>query len=140
MKEKVDIVLLQETKWEEVQQQDCRAIWGADEVESIAKDAVARSGGLLCLWNKSVFADEVESIAKDAVARSGGLLCLWNKSVFAKEITIVGDGFVGVKGIWRPNKIQCSFFNIYAQVAYKRKYRCGTICRMPFHPCGVEFV
>ncbi|GLT26621.1 hypothetical protein SLA2020_016760 [Shorea laevis] len=94
LKEKVEMVFLQETKLEGVEYVDCRVIWGVDDFDREAKDATGRSGGLLCVWHKDLF---------------------------VKESTMVGNWFICLKGLWGPNEISYSFINVYAPYNLQEK-------------------
>jgi len=55
LKHKVDLVCIQETKKENFNKLICQAIWGDSNVSWDSVPSVHTSGGLLCMWNNSVF-------------------------------------------------------------------------------------
>lgn len=52
---KVDMVLLQETKRTNIQDQFVKSIWLYDLVASMNVDVDGSAGGLLCVWKPEVF-------------------------------------------------------------------------------------
>ena len=52
---KCDLVCLQETKMEAISLSDVRALWGNHFVDFAALNAVGLSGGVLVMWDKSVY-------------------------------------------------------------------------------------
>ena len=52
---KCDLVCLLETKMEDVSLLDVRALWGIQSVDFAALNAVGLSGGVLVMWDKSVY-------------------------------------------------------------------------------------
>lgn len=48
---------------------------------------------------------------------------MWDKSNFLEEETFVGNGFLGVKGLWGEQKTQCLICNIYSpqEISGKRQ-------------------
>lgn len=55
VREKVDMVMIQETKLQEVNQRRCNTIWGDSNCEWRCSPAVNSAGGLLCIWRKDAF-------------------------------------------------------------------------------------
>ena len=55
LKHKVDLVCIQETKKENFTKIICQTIWGDSNVSWDSVPSVHTSGGLLCMWNNSVF-------------------------------------------------------------------------------------
>ncbi|GKV16979.1 hypothetical protein SLEP1_g27539 [Rubroshorea leprosula] len=53
-KEKADFLAIQETKLGGIDNKISRSVWGTDDVEWVAKDAVGMSSGLACFWNSKV--------------------------------------------------------------------------------------
>lgn len=45
--------------------------------------------------------------------RSGGLLCVWNTSIFTAENIISGSGYLGVEGFWHGCSNKILLCNIY---------------------------
>lgn len=84
---KVDLVCLQETKLQEVDQGCCRRIWGDADFEWEFVPAVNRGGRLLCLWRKGFI--QVTSCMK-------------------------GQNFICMAGRIVAENLDCVFLNIYA--------------------------
>ncbi|GKV07790.1 hypothetical protein SLEP1_g19511 [Rubroshorea leprosula] len=76
-----------ETKLEVVDRRLCRRVWGSDNFDWIFKPSEGLSGGLLCIWESTVFK---------------------MKEVFE------GRSFVGVFGAWGEERIPVHFVNIYS--------------------------
>ena len=53
--QKVDFILIQETKWKQVHERLIRQIWGSDNFNWAAVESEGCSGGLLCIWNPDIF-------------------------------------------------------------------------------------
>ena len=86
-KHKVDIVCIQETKKESFNKSICQSIWGDPSAS----------------W------DNVPS-----VQAAGGLLCLWNNSVFEVERRVKGRYFLMLEGRWLKNNQRLFLVNVYA--------------------------
>ncbi|GKU90659.1 hypothetical protein SLEP1_g4626 [Rubroshorea leprosula] len=93
-KEKVDFLAIQETKLGGLDNRISRSVWGTDEVDWVAKDAVGMSGGIACFWNSKVI-------------RAARIL--------------EGEHFIGIKGLWCPNNEQIVFINVYSPCQLPRK-------------------
>ncbi|GKV46285.1 hypothetical protein SLEP1_g53277 [Rubroshorea leprosula] len=92
--EKPNLLFLQETKLEGVEEGLCKKLWYSDDFD----------------WNM-----------KSSVGASGGLICVWDKSSFVKLGEFTGDGYLGIKGQWGVKKEVCFFVNIYAPNERKKK-------------------
>ncbi|GLT98630.1 hypothetical protein SLE2022_161270 [Rubroshorea leprosula] len=92
--EKPNLLFLQETKLEGVEECLCKKLWYSDDFD----------------WNM-----------KSSVGASGGLICMWDKSFFVKLGEFTGDGYLGIKGQWGVKKDVCFFVNIYAPNDRKKK-------------------
>lgn len=46
-------------------------------------------------------------VFKPAEGRSGGILSIWNPSIFMKLGAHVENGFICVKGVWGHNRTDC---------------------------------
>lgn len=60
-------------------------------------------------WDSADF----ESDGVDAVGRSGGLICIWNKLLFSKMDVIKDRYFLAVVGKWQGNPENLIFVNVY---------------------------
>lgn len=86
-KERADMLCIQETKKEQVDNYICQALWGNTDVK----------------WEM-----------QPAVSRAGGLICLWNESSFRLDRKVCGQGFIYLEGIWVPDAHRMAIVNIYA--------------------------
>ncbi|GJW72579.1 RNA-directed DNA polymerase, eukaryota [Tanacetum coccineum] len=57
---------------------------------------------------------DVETIIGNQGDDIGGILCIWEKSIFKKEDVTISDYFVAIYGTWIPNKVKILFVAIYA--------------------------
>ncbi|GJU24508.1 RNA-directed DNA polymerase, eukaryota [Tanacetum coccineum] len=62
------------------------------------------------LWGNYKF----EYTISEAVGNSGGILCIWDPSVFRKEHHVVSDNFVALYGSWVSNQAKLLVVSIYA--------------------------
>lgn len=74
VKEEIQLICNQETRKEVMKHELCKAIWGDCEVQWVVQPTINSTGELLCLWFKDYF-DLTNSFQ--------------------------GNGFIGLKGIWR---------------------------------------
>nr|GEV41168.1 RNA-directed DNA polymerase, eukaryota [Tanacetum cinerariifolium] len=70
------------------------------------------------IWGNSNF----QFVASDSVGNSGGILCVWEQSVFKKDGVSVSDNFIALYGTWLPNNTKILIVVIYApqSIALKR--------------------
>ncbi|GLU11324.1 hypothetical protein SLE2022_280790 [Rubroshorea leprosula] len=94
--ERPDFLFLQETKLQKVDESVCRGLWYSDE----------------CDW-----------VMKESIGASGGSICVWNNVNFVKLGEFVGDGLLGIEGIWGSGKVLCYFVNVYASQDRCKKAR-----------------
>lgn len=57
---------------------------------------------------------KLESIDQTLCSRSGGLLCIWDASLFSKVSVSEGPGFLIIEGLWGRDITPCFLANIYA--------------------------
>ncbi|GJS62664.1 RNA-directed DNA polymerase, eukaryota [Tanacetum coccineum] len=62
------------------------------------------------LWGNYKF----EYTISEAVGNSGGILCVWDPSVFRKEHHVVSNNFVALYGSWVSNQAKLLVVSIYA--------------------------
>lgn len=95
MKERVDFLVIQETKMGVISRKICSSLWGSEEFN----------------W-----------VAKDSMGMSGGLLCIWNSKMLNKIKVIKGENFIGIEGVWGSEEIPVKIINVYSpcQLASKR--------------------
>ena len=55
IKQKIDMLCLQETKKEVVERSMCQSLWGESEVRWGDQPAVNTASGILCLWSDKTF-------------------------------------------------------------------------------------
>ncbi|XP_057444522.1 uncharacterized protein LOC130736749 [Lotus japonicus] len=85
--EKVGMLLVHESKLEEVDIRVCRSLWGSDD----------------CEW-----------LFKASDNRAGGIICIWQRGKFQLHNSLVGDGFVALLGYWENQPSICGIINVYA--------------------------
>lgn len=94
VKEKADIFLIQETKVSNMTDLVAKSFWRVPEIGFSFSNSEGRSGGLITLWNKD----------------------------YVKEISsFKGDGFLGVKVIWKDDFYY--IVNIYSSCDISKKKR-----------------
>lgn len=96
VQEQVEMLLLQETKLQEVNSRLCGALWGDGGFE----------------WK-----------ATPAVNRAGGLLCIWRRGVFKLYECLIGSGFIGLSGFWGEHDVACVVVNVYSSCLMEEKRR-----------------
>ncbi|GJW61150.1 RNA-directed DNA polymerase, eukaryota [Tanacetum coccineum] len=70
------------------------------------------------MWGNSNY----NYVFSEAVGNSGGILCVWEATVFKKDYATISDNFVAIYGTWLPTNSKVLFVAIYApqQVPCKR--------------------
>ncbi|GKV27862.1 hypothetical protein SLEP1_g36982 [Rubroshorea leprosula] len=58
--------------------------------------------------------DNFEWVAQPANGASGGILTIWNSTVFKKISILEGAGYLGVVGFWGEENIPCYLVNVYS--------------------------
>ncbi|GJS78075.1 RNA-directed DNA polymerase, eukaryota [Tanacetum coccineum] len=86
-KHKVNFLSVQETKLDCISDMDVKVLWGNYKFEYTISEAVGNSGGILCVWDPSVF---------------------------RKEHHVVSDNFVALYGSWVSNQAKLLVVSIYA--------------------------
>ncbi|GKC39769.1 RNA-directed DNA polymerase, eukaryota, partial [Tanacetum coccineum] len=86
-KHKVNFLSVQETKLDCISDMDVKVLWGNYKFEYTISEAVGNSGGILCVWDPSVF---------------------------HKEHHVVSDNFVALYGSWVSNQAKLLVVSIYA--------------------------
>ncbi|GJR38290.1 RNA-directed DNA polymerase, eukaryota [Tanacetum coccineum] len=71
------------------------------------------------LWGNSNY----DYVCSESLGNSGGILCIWEASIFKKINTTVSDNFIAIYGTWLPTNSKILFIAIYApqQTSCKRK-------------------
>ncbi|GLT59680.1 hypothetical protein SLA2020_324870 [Shorea laevis] len=98
-KERLDVVFIQETKIDVLEERISRAIWGRGDFDWVMKSAIGSSGGILCLWNQN--------------------------SIKAQN-KVEGFGFCGFEGQWGSEGVPCIFINVYAPCDKQERRRVWT--------------
>lgn len=86
-KNKIDLVCIQESKLDEVNENVCRLIWGNN----------------ICGW-----------AARESQGRSGGLITLWDSNKFTSSSWWHMEGALIVNGRWISDGSNCCIVNVYA--------------------------
>nr|GEX27414.1 RNA-directed DNA polymerase, eukaryota [Tanacetum cinerariifolium] len=87
IKHNVNFLALQETKMDCISHMDVKFLWGNSNYQFIASDSVGNSGGILCIWEESIFKRDCVSIS---------------------------DNFIAIYGTWLPNNSKLLIVVIYA--------------------------
>ncbi|GJS30665.1 RNA-directed DNA polymerase, eukaryota [Tanacetum coccineum] len=86
-KNKINFIVIQETKMDRVSHMDVKFMWGNSNYDYVYSDSLGNSGGILCIWEESVF---------------------------KKDYVTISDSFVAIYGTWIPNKTKILIVAIYA--------------------------
>ncbi|GJU32050.1 RNA-directed DNA polymerase, eukaryota [Tanacetum coccineum] len=86
-KNKINFIAIQETKMEKVSHMDVKFMWGNSNYDYVFSESVGNSGGILCIWEESIF---------------------------KKSYVTISDYFVAIYGTWIPNKTKVLIVAIYA--------------------------
>ncbi|GJY13547.1 RNA-directed DNA polymerase, eukaryota [Tanacetum coccineum] len=62
------------------------------------------------LWGNSNF----DFVASDSLGNSGGILCIWEASIFKKDGATISDNFIAIYGTWLPRNVKIAFGAVYA--------------------------
>ncbi|GKB35851.1 RNA-directed DNA polymerase, eukaryota [Tanacetum coccineum] len=62
------------------------------------------------MWGNSNY----DYVFSESVGNSGGILCIWEESIFRKNYVTISDSFVAIYGTWIPNKTKILIVSIYA--------------------------
>lgn len=73
-KNKTDLLMLQETKKEELSPSIIRELWGLQEVDWFSKPSVGVSGGLLTIWNPAIFKVTTRRLEYKSISVKGLLI------------------------------------------------------------------
>ncbi|GJW56453.1 RNA-directed DNA polymerase, eukaryota [Tanacetum coccineum] len=86
-KHKVNFLSIQETKSDHISDMDIKSLWGNSKFDCTISESVGNSGGILCVWDPSVF---------------------------CKENHIISDNFIALYGSWVSKKVKLLMISIYA--------------------------
>nr|GEW41474.1 RNA-directed DNA polymerase, eukaryota [Tanacetum cinerariifolium] len=95
LQHKVNFLALQETKMDRITHMDVKFIWGNSNYQFVSSDSVGNSGGILCIWEATVF---------------------------KKAYVTVSDNFIAIYGTWISNSSKVLIVVVYApqSLALKR--------------------
>nr|GEV48659.1 RNA-directed DNA polymerase, eukaryota [Tanacetum cinerariifolium] len=93
-KHKVNFLSIQETKSDHISDMDIKLLWGNYKFDYIISESVGNLGGILCVWDPSVF---------------------------CKEHHIISDNFIALYGSWFSNKAKLLMISIYAPQSISSK-------------------
>nr|GEW01043.1 RNA-directed DNA polymerase, eukaryota [Tanacetum cinerariifolium] len=93
-KNKINFMAIQETKTHCVNHMDVKFMWGNSKYNYVYSEAVGNSGGILCVWEATVF---------------------------KKDYATISDNFVAIYGTWLPSNSNVLFVVIYAPQQVSRK-------------------
>ncbi|GJV47243.1 RNA-directed DNA polymerase, eukaryota [Tanacetum coccineum] len=94
-KNKINFMAIQETKMHSIAHMEVKFMWGNSNYDYVYSEALGNSGGILCVWEASIF---------------------------KKEYATISDNFVAIYGTWLPSNSKLLFVAIYApqQASCKR--------------------
>nr|GEV22983.1 RNA-directed DNA polymerase, eukaryota [Tanacetum cinerariifolium] len=90
---KINFIPIQETKMEKVSHMDVKFMWGNSNYDYVFSESVGNSGGILCIWEESIF---------------------------KKSYVPISDSFVAIYGTWIPNKTKVLIVAIYLSLLLSR--------------------
>ncbi|GKB96821.1 RNA-directed DNA polymerase, eukaryota, partial [Tanacetum coccineum] len=93
-KQGVNFLALQETKLEVISHMDVKFLWGNSNFQFVASGSVSNSGGILCVWEESVF---------------------------IKDDASISDNFIALYGTWLPTNSKILIVVIYAPQSFALK-------------------
>ncbi|GJZ05256.1 RNA-directed DNA polymerase, eukaryota [Tanacetum coccineum] len=70
------------------------------------------------MWGNSNF----QYASSDSIGNSGGILCVWEQSIFKKEGVTVSDNFIALYGTWIPTNTKILIVVVYAPQAPALKH------------------
>nr|GEY91406.1 RNA-directed DNA polymerase, eukaryota [Tanacetum cinerariifolium] len=70
------------------------------------------------IWGNSNY----QYVSSDSAGSSGGILCVWEATIFKKDYATVSDNFIAIYGTWISNNSKVLIVVIYApqSLSYKR--------------------
>ncbi|PWA78289.1 RNA-directed DNA polymerase, eukaryota [Artemisia annua] len=93
-KHRINFLAIQETKLECISDMDVKFMWGNSNFQYVTSDSLGNSGGILCIWEQSVF---------------------------QKIGASVSDNFIAVYGTWLPTSTKILIIVTYAPQSYTLK-------------------
>ncbi|GJT80550.1 RNA-directed DNA polymerase, eukaryota [Tanacetum coccineum] len=86
-KHRINLLALQETKMDCVSHMDVKSLWGNSNFDFVASDSLGNSGGILCIWEASIF---------------------------KKDGATISDNFIAIYGTWLPRNVKILLVAVYA--------------------------
>ncbi|GJR25979.1 RNA-directed DNA polymerase, eukaryota, partial [Tanacetum coccineum] len=83
-KHRINFLALQETKMDCISYMDVKSLWGNSNFDFVASDSLGNSGGILCMWEASIF---------------------------KKDGTTISDNFIAIYGTWLPRNVKIRRWN-----------------------------
>ena len=94
----MDLVCIQETKREKFNKSICQAIWGDSTAHWDYVPSVQAAGGLLCLWNNSIFEVDRREKGRSFLMLEG--TCISNNQRMMIVNVYAPCDLVGKKALW----------------------------------------
>nr|GEU48925.1 RNA-directed DNA polymerase, eukaryota [Tanacetum cinerariifolium] len=108
-KNKINFMAIQETKTHCVNHMDVKFMWGNSNYNYVYSEAVGNSGGILCVWEATVFKKDYATISDNFVSQKrilwdyvSTLIDRWNG-----EVVVLGD----FNEVWNIDERRGSCFN-----------------------------
>ncbi|GJW77498.1 hypothetical protein Tco_0139180 [Tanacetum coccineum] len=70
-KHRINFLALQETKMDCISHMDVKSLWGNSNFDFVASDSLGNSGGILCIWEASIFKKDGATISDNFIAIYG---------------------------------------------------------------------
>ncbi|GJX96364.1 RNA-directed DNA polymerase, eukaryota [Tanacetum coccineum] len=71
IKHNVNFLVLQETKMDQITHMDVKFMWGNSNYQFVSSDSVGNSGGILCVWEATVFKKDYVTVLDNFIAIYG---------------------------------------------------------------------
>ncbi|GJS33077.1 RNA-directed DNA polymerase, eukaryota [Tanacetum coccineum] len=81
-----------------------------DQFFSVARDKV----DVFLLWTSPWGNSNFDFVASDSLGNSGGILCIWEASIFKKDGATISDNFIAIYGTWLPRNVKILLVAVYA--------------------------
>nr|GEW24395.1 RNA-directed DNA polymerase, eukaryota [Tanacetum cinerariifolium] len=85
----------------------------------VGPKAVKYGGSVLEVMEEMI---RVGQVMGESLGYSGGILCVWEATVFKKDYVTISDNFVAIYGTWLPSISKILFVAIYAPRAVQCKW------------------
>ncbi|GJX77211.1 RNA-directed DNA polymerase, eukaryota [Tanacetum coccineum] len=95
-KHRINFLALQETKMDCISHMDVKSLWGNSNFDFVASDSLGNSGGILCIWEASIF---------------------------KKDGATISDNFIAIYGTWLPRNVKILLVAVYvsSKTAWEHK-------------------